>query len=568
MRDYAKLYDCLKADLTMSEPLPITSDLGIDAVRATSLMSSFLKKNVDVVKPDSDAKCLELFLECNSRCQVFELQPRKLFHDVVVNEMKIILEDCFIDGPSLRVGLSDLDERLMPGPGASLGARSYNFYSKLFDSPLTYTGDRLPYYYTRAVRQNPTWANAEKARDSRFGMRKVVGNSLSFVPKTSTISRSICTEPSLNMLYQKALGSVFEDQLRRKFKISLTSQPELNRSLAWLGSTNGSFGTIDLKSASDSVSLNLLKEIMPAFVFDWIKDFRSPHVTLPGGSVVELHMVSSMGNGFTFPLQTLIFAACVRACYQVLGIKPKYSKRGPSNFGVFGDDIVVRKDAYQFVVECLEMLGFTVNITKSFNVGAFRESCGGDYYDGHLVRGVYVKSLSQQSDVYSTINRLMRWSARSGIPLVHTINQISGGLRFLPVPFHAGDTEGLKVPFKALKRITRDENQCIYYDALVPLPTSFKAPTGEAENRHYPGKTNREIGYNPEGLVVSFVGGYIRDGRITLRDESHEGLQRFKVRRRKTPHWDYYDSADQSDRVRDWEVMYEMMAQLCPILAG
>jgi hypothetical protein len=563
MHTSAELRSALLVDLRKAEVPWLTSDMDLATARCASLSNAFLKKSVDDISPGADDACLSLFEKANSACEAYSLRASKLFHDEVIGEVKHILDDIFFSGPDLLVSSSDFDELIGVGPGAAIGARSFNFYTKLFDSTLSYTDSQLPVLYARAISSNPTWALAEKQRAQKYGFRMVEGNRLSFVPKTASMSRSICTEPSLNMLFQRGLGLVFERLLRRHFRISLSTQPDLNKNLARLGSLDGSFGTIDLKSASDSVSLTLLKQILPAYVYSWLVRFRSPSVTLPGGRSLQLHMVSSMGNGFTFPLQTLIFATIVRACYRVLGIKSEYVDGKPSNFGIFGDDIIVRKDAYAFVVDCLGLFGFTVNDEKSFNVGPFRESCGGDFFKGAEVRGVYVKSLKHRTDVYSTINRLMRWSSLSGVMLPTVMKLLTPRVRFLPVPWHASDAEGIKIPRKFLIQPALDETGCTIYRALSPVPVSFKAPSGEAERpRFYPGRQKRFITFNADGVVVSLVGGYIRNGRITLRSEDSKVLRRFKVRYCKTPHWDFYRSAAEKQQVHDWEVMYELMHPL------
>lgn len=560
MQSFAELRSALLADLQIADNPSIFSDMDLATARKVSLLSSFLKKNEESTSPAADAACLELFLDCNSRCANFKLEAKTLFHDEVIGEVKHILDDIFFSGPDHTIGSIDFDSLIGVGPGASLGARSYNFYTKLFDSPLSYTDDQLPVLYRRAISSNPTWLIAEKQRASLYGFRVVEGNRLSYVPKTTKVSRSICTEPSLNMLFQRGLGLVFEQLLKRHFSIDLSVQPELNRGLARLGSLDGSFGTIDLKSASDSVSLNLLNQILPRYVLAWLYRFRSPYTILPDGTRLQLHMVSSMGNGFTFPLQTLLFATIVKACYRVLGVKLERSKAGPKNYGVFGDDIIVRKDCYEFVVNCLGLFGFTVNDEKSFNVGPFRESCGGDYFRGADIRGVYVKKLQSKPDVYSAINRLMRWSSTSGVPLPTVMKQLLPRVRYLPVPWHASDTEGIKVPKARLVQPTCDENGCIYYDALRPIAVGFKAPSGEAKKpMYYPGTRKTRIEFNENGVMVSLVGGYIRDGRITLRSEDSKTVRRFKIRRCKTPHWDFYGSVAERQQVHDWEVMYEMI---------
>jgi hypothetical protein len=560
MHDYAVLKQCLLDDLSIDEPVPFfTSDMDLSTVRSHALASAFLKKNVDVLSPEADKACLDLFLSTNQKCAEFSFKCSGIYDDRIIGEVTKIFDDMFFHGPDLAVSSLDFEEALMVGPGASLGAQSYNFYSKLFDSPLTSTNGRLLHLYRRAIKVNPSWSHAEQLREARFGTLLVGGNRLSFVPKTSAISRSICTEPSLNMLFQKGLGTVLERLLDRHFKIDLSVQPELNRGLAMRGSLDGAFGTIDLKSASDSMSLGMLKSVLPPYLFRWLMDFRSPSTTLPGGEIIELHMVSSMGNGFTFPLQTMLFAVIVRACYRLLGIKLEYSGGRPSNFGVFGDDIIVRKDAYEFVTHALRLFGFVVNTEKSFNTGPFRESCGGDFFKGSNVRGVYCKSLSTRADVYSTINRLTRWCSVAGIVLHKTLSRLCGLVPFLPVPFHAGDTEGVKVPLRFNSKARFDKNGSVIYYALLPVARNFRVPADEAKTLHYPDR-KVAIGYNPGGLAVSLVGGFIRNGRITLRSEE---LVRYKVRRRKTPHWGHYDSAGLKDQVRDWEIMYELMAHSC-----
>nr|QDH86720.1 MAG: RNA-dependent RNA polymerase [Leviviridae sp.] len=268
MHDYAVLKQCLLDDLSIDEPVPFfTSDMDLSTVRSHALASAFLKKNVDVLSPEADKACLDLFLSTNQKCAEFSFKCSGIYDDRIIGEVTKIFDDMFFHGPDLAVSSLDFEEALMVGPGASLGAQSYNFYSKLFDSPLTSTNGRLLHLYRRAIKVNPSWSHAEQLREARFGTLLVGGNRLSFVPKTSAISRSICTEPSLNMLFQKGLGTVLERLLDRHFKIDLSVQPELNRGLAMRGSLDGAFGTIDLKSASDSMSLGMLKSVLPPYLF-------------------------------------------------------------------------------------------------------------------------------------------------------------------------------------------------------------------------------------------------------------------------------------------------------------
>ena len=574
MHDYALVFSRLQDDLPKTDVM-LTSDMRLSEAEALWLKKSFLKKFEDVKSPDADSKALELFLQSNESCRQFALEPKNLFEDVLIGEVKSLIDSYFYSGPDSLLDLQLISEGFATGPGASRGVKSDNFYTKLFDSNLTSTSESLYRSYRCAITRWPTWHHAEIARKNHHGLSLVEGNRLSFVPKTSEISRTICTEPNLNMLFQKGIGAFLEHQLLRRWKISMSFQQGWNRRLARIGSVDGSFGTIDLSSASDSVSLGLLRELLPPYVYRWLEHTRSPYVTLPGGDKVELHMVSSMGNAFTFPLQTILFASIVVASYRVMGILrqrswqhdqrfevPPPCSSTRANFGVFGDDIIVRKDSYDFVVRALELFGFKVNVDKSFNTGYFRESCGGDYYHGYDIRGVYMKHLSTSADVYSIINRLVRWSARSGILLHRTISYLLKQVDFLPVPWEAGDAEGIKVP-TAPPELPRDRwTGGVKYRYLSQKPLSFSVPQDVDKVHYYPsvyGRRRIPILFNPDGLLVSFVGGYIRNERISVRTDR----ARFKVRHRITSSWGGPDAAGLlNSRGCSWKAAAESLLNL------
>jgi len=559
MHDYAAVFQCLQDELPKTDHI-LTSDMSVRDAEALWLRNSFLKKFEGRKAVDADSKALALFLRSNERCRTFALKPERLFEEELIGEVKVIFDQFFHRGPDLPLDLLEISEGFMTGPGASQGATSDNFYTKLFDSNLTCTTERLYRDYRCAISRWPAWNHAEIARQTMFDHKVVVGNRLSFVAKTTDISRTICTEPNLNMLFQKGIGAYLDQQMLKRWKISMSYQQSWNRWLARKGSIDGSFGTIDLSSASDSVSLTLLREILPPYVFRWLERTRSPFVTLPGGERCELHMVSSMGNAFTFPLQTMLFASLVVASYKLMGIKPEACSSERANWGVFGDDIIVRKDSYEFVVRALQMFGFEVNVGKSFNSGYFRESCGGDYYHGFDIRGVYMKHLSTSADVYSIINRLVRWCARSGILLPKTIRKLLDMVEFLPIPVDAGDAEGIKVPYAPTSLARSPETGGVIYRYLSQVPMSFALPESEDDTRYYPlsrGQKRRKVSYNPDGLLTSVVGGFIRNGRVSVRNSDRV---RFKVRRRVTSSWSGSAAAGSlKSRGDDWKVVAEWL---------
>jgi len=129
--------------------------------------------------------------------------------------------------------------------------------------------------------------------------------------------------------------------------------------------------------------------VLPPLWFDQLDDLRSKF-TQVDGRWVRLEKFSSMGNGFTFELETLIFAALTCAAVRENGGLGQLGK----DVFVFGDDIIAPDSQFRNVESVLKYFGFALNEEKSF-YGAvpFRESCGGDYFAGQPVRGYYLKQL-------------------------------------------------------------------------------------------------------------------------------------------------------------------------------
>jgi len=314
----------------------------------------------------------------------------------------------------------------MVGPGAAVGAMNDNFVDKLFNSKLTCTNKILLAFYREAIANHKPWHKAERARAFIHGdVRCVKGSNLFFVPKDTIIARTAATEPTLNMFGQKGYGELIERVLLKEHDIDLSVQQELNRWLAMSGSLNGDYATIDLSSASDTIGLEFCKALLPESLFKDLKLLRSPY-TMYGGRAIKLQMISTMGNGFTFPLQTLIFANLVLACMIEYGlpIRDIYNKR---RYSVFGDDIIVPVKVYDIVARMLSACGFTMNVNKSFNSGYFRESCGGDYYRGVNVRAKYLHECTHPTHVYGLINNLLDWTDDHKVALPNTTSYLKFG---------------------------------------------------------------------------------------------------------------------------------------------
>lgn len=511
-------------------------------VASLALLDSIFKKFEDQKSPDADGAALAKFLECNSRCESFlsiDTACMSEIQAIALGEFKKWIYDFWFQ-PNQDYWLNPqrISEGIAVGPGASVGATGDSFYHKVAAGPMTGTSKSLYSLYMREASKYPLWFETEKIRSNHYGeFQEVRGGRLSYVPKSREISRTICTEPVLNMMFQKGIGRLMEVELERRVGIDLSLQPSKNQRLAMIGSKCGALGTIDLSSASDSVSINLLREVLPNYVLSWLMETRSGYVQLPNGEHRRLHMVSSMGNAFTFPLQTILFTAVVIGVYRALDLELMYPRgKSRGNFAVFGDDIIVRREAYDLVVNILERLGFLVNHDKSFNVGPFRESCGSDFWDGYNVRGVYCRSLQSAQDVYSLINRLNVWSSNHSILLPDSIQYLirDSGVKVLPVPPWESDVAGIKMPLDCATPSLHGRHkdyQSIVYSRYTPR----RSPISLLDVESRPQVLRSGLIHNPAGILLSAVGGYLRDGSLLLRQRTVKYQKRLAI----APCWDY-----------------------------
>lgn len=253
----------------------------------------------------------------------------------------------------------------------------------------------------------PHWTRL--AINTRLEDQKVVlqESSVFFtVPKNADIDRAACKEPEINMFLQRELGSMIRTRLRR-VGIDLNDQSK-NQRLAQSALADHS-ATVDLSSASDMISHQLVFELLPFEWFSALDDLRSSHVILPSNEIHELSMFSSMGNGFTFELESLIFYALTRTVCFFSGIRGVIS--------VYGDDIICPSLAVPRLSRVFSWFGFIVNQKKTNHTGLFRESCGSHYYDSKPITPFYIReSVTKMTDLIRLLNRLFIWSTPYGFP--------------------------------------------------------------------------------------------------------------------------------------------------------
>lgn len=233
----------------------------------------------------------------------------------------------------------------------------------------------------------------------------VPGNEIITVPKNSKTDRVIAKEPGLNLWFQKGVGKCIRSRLMRYAKIDLKHQQSVNQRLAQRSSHDGSLATVDFASASDTISRRLVEELLPRRWFILLDALRSSHGSLDGVTLAY-EKFSSMGNGYTFELESLIFYSLAVVCTDYCG-------GNTDEVSIFGDDVILPVVAYDLFVKMASHYGFTVNLKKSFSKGYFRESCGEYYFNGLDCKPYFLRQeLSSDATIYRTANAIRRLSHR------------------------------------------------------------------------------------------------------------------------------------------------------------
>lgn len=223
------------------------------------------------------------------------------------------------------------------------------------------------------------------------------GNSVTFVPKSAKTDRPIAVEPRWNIFFQKGMGGYLRSRLKL-FGVNLDFQG-LNQALAIYGSRTGRYATIDLASASDTVSKEVVLAMLPEPWLTVLSAMRSPDYRLDG-EWKGYAKWSSMGNGYTFELESLLFWALCSSVNE--------------DVAVYGDDLIVPTESYETIVRVLELCGFTVNTEKSFSKGYFRESCGQDAFNGTSVTPIYWKDALDDQGTLTLVNQISLLATRLG----------------------------------------------------------------------------------------------------------------------------------------------------------
>lgn len=387
---------CFPSDYLSNIEVGSFRNMGVEAFRFDYQITELLRKCSDLplISEDPGQAAIETFYKAEKQCTETNWRLSTLSYQIdnpitwlrLDKRWEEVVKHIRID---LKKILGPLPDELIPkfSSGSTFADRKYLLPQDKMSARPTCT---LKAYTVI----EPFWAQTNwchgllEEYPNRSLPRFIRGNRFTTVPKDAKTHRGICVEPSLNVTYQLSVGTVIRKRLR-SHGIDLRYGQSLHQRLVREASLTLDAGTIDISTASDTVAYQLVKLLLPEDWFDLLDSLRSPQTYIQGRWHTN-QKFSSMGNGFTFELETLLFFAIARTVSKLIG-QPK------ALIKVYGDDIIVSTTVAGSLVNALRFFGFITNQRKTYiDDIPFRESCGSDYYCGIPVRSHYVKSLPKE----------------------------------------------------------------------------------------------------------------------------------------------------------------------------
>jgi hypothetical protein len=333
------------------------------------------------------------------------------------------------------------------------------------------------------------------------------------VPKTLKAPRMIASEPVAHQFIQLGLMKWFRDNMPKPLQLSIDFKNQTSSQEACLeaSKTWNQLATVDLSAASDRLSCWVVERVFRSnpSILEALHACRTRWLTNASGVGEPFHMTlrkyAPMGNGTTFPVQSIVYTIIAIACAIFEhGGTVSYSRvmREARNVRVFGDDIILPSSAVTSLVAALDHFDLKVNRKKTFAVGPFRESCGMDAYKGVDVTPLYVRDLLLGNTADSVVSWLdvCKNAARKGLPTLaqhmeHQIPQelrsllprsqgslscltrwsyfpgtVEGGKRRYNKRFHRSEVLGLTVENRDVRRTRESHGNLLQYFVENPPP--------------------------------------------------------------------------------------------------
>jgi len=384
------------------------------------------------------------------------------------------------------------------GPGVTIGCSGdrTNWARKLSASAITVTPSALPYarsayiadFHIREhlsgisheadLSNKPLQAGADiidrvnaacRVFDDRACM--VGYDKIAMVPKQADKLRTSASQPTLNAYLQSGTDSVMR-ALMQPHGFDLKMDQEKHAALALQGSLGGfdPVVTLDLSDASSCIAIQAVKDLYPVDWYWFLMDIRTPAWKYKQESG-RYEKFCAMGNGFCFPLESLMFGALAYGCCV---------ETGNRMFSVYGDDIIVRQSSALLLIEVLRYFGFKVNRDKTFITGPFRESCGADYFGGVNVRPYYLDFLpTTLADMFKVFNGLRKSPCDMSETRAFVMASVKPKNRLVS-PFEGPPDAAFHLPLdeaRASEFVSWDKvAQCYRWTELLTVPVTDDIP--------------------------------------------------------------------------------------------
>ncbi len=344
-----------------------------------------------------DQKAKKGFIMNDEECAVYE--PHSYLEYMITRVRPYILS-------SLRGETHEMDMEFRHGPGSvqeglkpnqKWSAVCRDLFDESFDTSMFALSDFATYMYSVAA-----CGKAASISPCSVPASSSISRLIS-VPKNSTSRRTITVEPTLKQFLQQGLNSKLRLGIERCSVLSESldlSDQSINQKLALIGSQTDEWATIDLKSASDLISLKLVKSVfgsLPYFL-EAMMVSRSSHYTVEGETPPTIRVMekyAGMGNATCFPVMSITIALigiCAILDASRLSVTRENIEHAARQIRVFGDDIIVRREFADQVCAWLSFGGLQVNREKSYLVGNFKESCGCDAFRGVEITPLYYRA--------------------------------------------------------------------------------------------------------------------------------------------------------------------------------
>lgn len=225
----------------------------------------------------------------------------------------------------------------------------------------------------------------------------------------------------------------------------------LNQEAAREASRTNDAATLDLSEASDRVLNQLVIDMLAPWpdLSGAVQACRSTVAELEDGRKIPLVKFASMGSALCFPIEAVVFTTIV-----FLGLQAHTGNRVTAEtlrsfrdrVHVYGDDMIVPSASATEIVRLLEAFGLKVNHTKSFTEGNFRESCGGDYFNGRMVNPIRLKqvapvnrqSTAEVENWTSVMNAFNRAGMTRSFSFARGVIEEALGQRLVEIPRDSG----------------------------------------------------------------------------------------------------------------------------------